>query len=305
MNDHFPLRRARGGRVLCGLLVCAALLAACTGATAKDRGWTIHDPQWSALPQSTAQATAARTRAMAIARALGIRGEPSAVRRERDMMAGIDYDLVEFLSAAGESAQMRLDPETHAPISVVRLGPPDPSESAVVNASNAAGRARAVAQSLGLPAGAEPSSVKWDDAFGAWAVSWTRSIDGHPALGDGVEVDLTRGGRVKAVTATTTPSAPAPANPIPSERAAELATAIATERAWTAKPDYARGDPELVWVRANNFWEPAKPDAPEALLRLAWSVRFSFVAIAGDEPHVIVLWFSAADGSVLGGNETA
>ncbi len=305
-NCH-PRLASPGRRLLATLgVLCAALvLAGCTGASAKDRGWTIADPLWSPLPQTRSQAEVARARAVAIAHALGIPGDPSAVRRERDMMYGLDYDLVEFTSAAGDRAEMRLDPETHGPLSIVRLGAPDPSEPQIVNSANAPGRARAVASMLGLPVPDGTPAATWDDAFGAWSVTWTRTIDGKVAEGDGVTIDLTPGGTVKAVTSRVTPSAPVPANAISADRAAELARGIATERGWTGKPRYTQDQPEMVWVRGNNFWDPARSDTREPLLKLAWSVHFSFIAVEGDEPHQVILWFSAADGSILGGDQTA
>jgi hypothetical protein len=287
------------------LLTAALLLVACTGATAQDRGWSVQDPLWTALPQSNAQAGAAQARAVAIARALGIPGAPSVVRRERDLMQSVDYDLVEFVSAAGDQAQMRLDPETHAPMAIVRLGPPDPNEPTVLAESTAPGRAREIATELGLPVPSSAPAVRWDPGLETWAVTWDRVIDGYPVQGDGVVIDLTRGGRLKDLSATVTPSAPAPARPIPPGRASEIAKSYAADRQWRSLRGFTQSDPSLTWVRANNFLDPAKSDAPEPLLRLAYAVTFSFVAVDGDEPHQVLIWISATDGALLGGDETA
>jgi hypothetical protein len=298
-------RPMRTAPALLALAVAALVLGACNGASAKDRGWSVQDPLWTALPQSNGQAEAARARAVAMARALGIPGNPSAVRRERDMMNGVAYDSVEILSAAGDKAEIHLDPETHNPTMVVRFGPPDPSERAAYTEATAPGRAREFAAVLGLPLPSDAPKVRWDDGFWTWSVSWDRLIDGHRALGDGVIIDVTPGGRFKALSATVTPSAPAPTNPIPAGRAASIAKSYATDHGWTAKPRFTQTDPVLVWVRANNFLDPSKSDAPEPVLRLAYEVTSSFIAIEGDEPHLEVLWISATDGSLLGGTQTA
>jgi hypothetical protein len=297
-----PMRMAPA---LLALAVAALVLGACNGAAAKDRGWSVQDPLWTALPQSNGQAEAARTRAVAMARALGIPGNPSTVRRERDMMNGADYDAVEILSAAGDRAEIHLDPETHGPTMIVRFGPPDPSEPVTYTEGTAPGRAREFATVLGLPLPSEAPTVRWDDSLGTWTVSWDRLIDGHRALGDGVIIDVTPGGRFKALSATVTPSAPAPANPIPAGRAASIAKSYAADHGWSARPQFTQTDPVLVWVRANNFLDPSKSDAPEPLLRLAYEVTSSFIAIEGDEPHLEVLWISATDASLLGGTQTA
>ena len=286
-------------------LVLAVLLAGCGSSTAKDRGWSVQDPLWSALPQSTAQASAAEARAVALARALGIAGTPSAMHRERDMLRGVDYDSVEFLSAAGETTVMELDTETHAPISIVWLGAPNPGEPAVVTAASAPGRARAIAAILGLTLPDAAPQVRWQPGLEAWEVRWGRAIDGHPVIGEGTTVDLTAGGTFQSVTVTGTPAAPAPANPIPSSRASEIAAAFATQHQLATRTGFAQAAPELVWVRPNNFLDPSRSDAPEPLLQLAWSVTFTYVAVVGDEPSQAVIWISAADGSLLGGTETA
>ena len=295
----------RSGVTAIAALLLTILLAGCGSSSAKDRGWTVQDPLWSPLPQSTAQASAAEARAVAIARALGIPGSPSAVHRERDMLRGVDYDSVEFLSAAGETTVMELNPETHAPISIVRLGPPNPGEPAVVNAASAPGRARAFAAILGLTLPDTAPQVRWQPGLDAWEVRWGRVIDGYPAVGEGTTVDLTAGGTFQAVTVSGTPAAPAPANPIPSSRASGIATAFATQRQLSTRSGFAQAAPELMWVRPNNFLDASRSDAPEPLLRLAWSVTFTYVAVAGDEPSQTVIWISAADGSLLGGTETA
>ena len=298
-------RHVRPAPALLALALAALVLGACNGASAKDRGWSVQDPLWTALPQSNGQASAASARAVAVARALGIPGNPSAVRRERDLMYSVDYDLVEFVSAAGDKAVMRLHPDTNQPMMIVRLGPPDPSEPATYTEDTAPGRAREFAQVLGLPLPTEAPKVRWDDGFGTWTVTWDRLIDGHRALGDGVIIDVTPGGRFKALSATVTPSAPAPAKPIPAGRAASIAKSYAAGHGWTAKPQFTQTDPVLLWVRANNFLDPSKSDAPEPVLRLAYEVTSSFIAIEGDEPHLEVLWISATDGSLLGGTQTA
>ncbi len=300
-----PRSARRAAAISVAVLLLAVLLAGCGSSAAKDRGWSVQDPLWSALPQSTAQASAAETRAVAIARALGIPGAPSAAHRERDMLRGVDYDSVEFLSAAGDTTVMELDPETHAPISIVRLGPPNPNEPAVVNAASAPGRARAIAAILGLTLPNAAPQVRWQPGLEAWEVRWGRVIDGHPAIGEGTTVDITAGGSFQAVTVTSTPAAPAPASPIPPSRASEIATAFATQRQLTSRTGFAQSEPQLIWVRPNNFLDPSRSDAPEPVLQLAWSVTFTYVAVAGDEPSQAVIWISAADGSLLGGTETA
>ncbi len=287
------------------LLAIVSLIGSCQGSTAKDRGWSVQDPLWSALPQSSPQISAAQARAVAIAKALGIPGIPSAARRERDMQRGVDYDLIEFLSAAGDKTVVELDTETHAPISIVRLGPPDPTETAVLDAASAPGRARAIAEQLGLAIRDAAPDVRWQPGLEAWEVRWGRVLDGYPVIGDGAVVDLTVGGRFQALSVTMTRAAPAPASPIPPARAAGIASAFAAQRQLTRRPGFTKSDPALVWVRPNNFLNPSKSDAPEPILRLAYSVTFTYVTVTGEEPSQAVIWISAADGSLLGGSETA
>ncbi len=304
---HALLHLRRSPRRTTSLLVFAIplLIVACQASSAKDRGWTVRDPLWSALPQTTTQASAAEARAVAIARALGIPGNPSAPVRERDMLRGVDYDRVEFLAPSGDTTVMELNTETHAPIAIIRLGPPRAGEPATLTAATAPGRARAVAAILGLALPQASPSVRWQPGLEAWEVTWGREIDGHPAPGEGTVVDVTASGAFQSVTVTGTPAAPAPASPIPPDRAKEVASAFATQRQLTGRPGFSQSEPELIWVRPNNFLDPSLSDAPEPLLRLAYAVTFRYEAMAGDEPHQVVLWISAADGSLLGGAETA
>jgi hypothetical protein len=308
MTMQSAIRTPLRGRQVAALGLIVLLLtalAACTGSSARDRGWSVQDPLWSPLPQSTAQASAAELRAMAIARALGIPGNPSRVHRERDMLRGVDYDSIEFLSPAGDETVMELNPETHAPISIVRVGPPKASEPAVTTAASAPGKARAIAATLGLTLPSATPQVRWQPGLEAWEVKWGRVIDGHPVVGDGIVVDITQGGSFQAVTVTTTPAAPAPASPIPPSRASEIASGFASQQGLSKRTGFAQSAPELVWIRPNNFLDPSRSDAPEPILRLAWSVTFTYAKLAGDEPSQAVIWISAADGTLLGGNETA
>ncbi len=305
MHAVLHLRRSPGRVASLLVLVLPLLLAGCQASNAKDRGWTVRDPLWSPLPQSTAQASAAEARAVAIARALGIQGTPSAPTRERDMLRGVDYDRVEFLAPSGDTTVMELNPETHAPIAIVRLGPPRADGPATVTAATAPARARAIAALLGLTLPQASPSVRWQPGLEAWEITWGREIDGHPAPGEGTVIDVSASGEFQSVTVTGTPAAPAPESPVPPARAAEVARAFAVQRQIAGRPGFSQSEPELIWVRPNNFLDPSLSDAPEPLLRLAYAVTFRYEAMAGDEPHQVVLWISAADGALLGGAETA
>ena len=79
----------------------------------------------------------------------------------------------------------------------------------------------------------------------------------------------------------------------------------ATSRGFTSFQDFSVAPPSFEWRQANDFVEPAKPDSPEPLLRLVYAVTFSYVPRGEESPRMLVLYVDAADGTLIGGAETA
>jgi hypothetical protein len=58
----------------------------------------------------------------------------------------------------------------------------------------------------------------------------------------------------------------------------------------------------LAWVPPNDTFAPTAPDAPGAVLRLAWVVRAATSGGLSDSLRGLEIYLDAADGSVFGGD---
>jgi hypothetical protein len=62
------------------------------------------------------------------------------------------------------------------------------------------------------------------------------------------------------------------------------------------------GEPTLAWVAPNDLFEPARPDAPEAVRRLAWLVRVTPTGDVASRLRALEVHVDAGDGRLLGGD---
>jgi hypothetical protein len=59
---------------------------------------------------------------------------------------------------------------------------------------------------------------------------------------------------------------------------------------------------EQAWVAPNDTWDPARPDAPDATLRLTWVVRLESTGALAERMRMLEFWLDAGDGALIGGD---
>ncbi len=251
---------------------------------------------------SDAQRAVALERADRLARALGL---PAAGRRD---VARLD-DRFE----AGVFDEVTFHDERDRPIAIarfhadgrlrhlVRLGWYD-AGLAPAPASTIPGRARAIAGAAGLASDGEPI-VEPDRGGAGWVATWPRMAGGVPVPGDGAWLRLWPDGSLHAVALVESRLSPAPASTLAETDARRIAERQLDARvAGSARGEIALASARLAWVAPNDLFEPARPDAPDPVLRLAWVVRASTVGALSERLRALELYLDAGDGTLLGGD---
>ena len=282
--------------LLGGLLVSVAGLAAVTAADPFIAGQPAGRP--SALPDGGRAAVGA---ARGLLEALDLPA-PAAASAERveDRLDAATYDDVTFRDERGRPTLLVRLGADGSLRPLARLDAPAPATRAMPK-SQVPGRASAVARAAGLrPAGLPVVTV---DPSSGWAVTWQRVEAGVPVLGDGTWVRLDGDGSVRSVAATASPLAPRPVLVLPEAEARHIAE---QELDRLMEPAVRSGvhvaAARLAWVASNDTFEPARPDAPEALRRLAWVVRATASGSAADRLRGLELDIDAGTGRLLGGD---
>jgi hypothetical protein len=268
-------------------------------------GYQFGDPLRQPLPVPSAAVDTVTSRAAAVGAALGLRGSPGPVAHGRDAWNDRIVDEVSLVAADGsDTATITLD-ESGLPLVVVRFDRPRDSEAAKGTGASAPTAALRHLAALRLATPPGRPRLEWDAGLQSWSVAWDRTIDGFAVPGDGLFVNVTSGGEFVGMSRWETPHAAAPANRIAPARAREIAMGWATQRDLPSFQGFRAERPRLEWRQANDFVEPAKPDAPEPLLRLVYAIRFSYVPRGEETPMLVDLFVDAGDGSIIGGATTA
>jgi hypothetical protein len=244
----------------------------------------------------------ARTRGHAVVAALGIPSAREVAQRVDDVFDHRTYDEVTSFDAGGR------------PVAITRLGPDGSlamttvldwhgAESAgragaIVDASAAAQQAAAAVRRLGLPIHGRPE-VRASTGAGGWTIAWPRVEGGVPVRGDGLRVLLFSDGSFHGLVRTARPLAPAPAGTITPTEARRRAEA-SVARAGSSAGDLRVAGVELAWVAPTIGPSGSRLDAPAAVLRLAWVVRFDVTGPTAERLRARELWLDSADGSLLG-----
>jgi hypothetical protein len=242
----------------------------------------------------------ARGRAAAVGRALGLGGVRQTVTRLDDRFEHRVYDEIASFDAAGREVGLtRLDTDGRL-LLAVRLGW-SPGTGRPIAAAGAADRASAIAEAAGLAVVGRPE-VRRSSGAGGWIVRWPRLVDGVPVRGDGVRVTVWSDGSFHAVTHSERQLDARPAAVITAAVARAAAEIIVADR-FRASADGLRVIAvEQAWLAPNDTWEPSRPDAPAATLRLAWVVRFESSGALAERMKLVEFWLDAADGALIGGD---
>jgi hypothetical protein len=250
---------------------------------------------------SASETDRSSARGAALAKALGLPGVTHRAERLDDRFEHRVYDEVTSFDARGrEVAISRFDADGRV-VMAVGLGW-RPGSGRTIAADVAARRASEVAAAAGLSAAGRPTTHRSAGA-GGWAVTWPRVVDGVRVAGDGLRVLLWNDGSFHGLARQERPLAAAPARPIPEAAARATAEVAAGARFGQAGPGALRiVSAERAWVAPNDTWDPAGPDAPGAVLRLAWIIRFETSDELSERVRLAEFWIDAGDSSVIGGD---
>jgi hypothetical protein len=246
------------------------------------------------------QTDRALARAADLATALGLPGVSRRAERLDDRFEHRIYDEVVSLDREGNDVSIaRFDTDGDIVLAAV-LGW-QRGRGQAIDRATAANRGLEVAAAAGVRVGPRPS-VTASAGAGGWSVAWPRLVDGVPVPGDGVRVSLWNDGSFHALTRTERPLAAAPTHRLAAGLAQAKADKIIADRFKVNANTLRLKATELAWVAPNDTWAPERPDAPGAILRLAWVVRFETSGALAERARLIEYWIDAGDGSVLGGD---
>jgi len=246
------------------------------------------------------QTDRALARAADLATALGLPGVSRRAERLDDRFEHRIYDEVVSLDREGNDVSIaRFDTDGDVVLAAV-LGW-QRGRGQAIDRATAANRGLEVAAAAGVRVGPRPS-VTASAGAGGWSVAWPRLVDGVPVPGDGVRVSLWNDGSFHALTRTERPLAAAPTHRLAAGLAQAKADKIIADRFKVNANTLRLKATELAWVAPNDTWAPERPDAPGAILRLAWVVRFETSGALAERARLIEYWIDAGDGSVLGGD---
>ncbi|MGH2407106.1 MAG: hypothetical protein ACRDF7_03360 [Candidatus Limnocylindrales bacterium] len=246
-----------------------------------------------------------RSRAGAVARAVGISGDSGSPTRKFLALDHVVVDEVAVKQLDGTvQAVLRFDADRGLLRSLVRIGWSRDDDRPRIDARSAPASAVDFSAALGLTPPAAAPEAQWDASMRAWRVAWPRNVEGIAAPGEGLTTWVYPGGRLAAVRRIETPAAAAPLTRISAERAQAAARAWAEQ---TGIPDAMlslAGPPALAWAPPNDFTSNGGADVTEARLYLSYLVPFTLKAANGDIRFMTIL-VDAGSGAVIGGAESA
>jgi hypothetical protein len=253
-----------------------------------------------ALPAAAATAQIARA-----SRTATVLGLPAATRRSAtrvvDRFGGRTYDEIAEYDARDRLLSIQRFDIDGRLLAAVRFGWRAAGTTAL---SGKAARERAgqLASALGLEAAGTPRIVAAPSGAG-WTVAWDRRVADIQVPGDGLRIQLWPDGSVHGLTRSERTLAPMPAAVLDEARARAVVRG-ALDRWFTGD---ARGQVTvtgiaLAWVPPNDTFAAGAPDAPSAVLRLAWVARVSASGALSDNLRALDVYVDAGDGSILGGD---
>jgi hypothetical protein len=282
-----------------GTAVLAAILllsSAATPARGQPPGapWHAGDPGISPITVSAQVIGALNARAADLFGRLDIHVATLQSVRERDNVRQMVEDRTVGLDANGKPvAEVAFD-ETGALRNLVNYR--RPVDSANVSQPAAPQAAVRVLATVGLHASGQPQA-SWDSGMEAWAFQWPRHAAGYPVPTDALVVWILSDGGVRAISAMETPLQAVPALIVPADQVVAFTDHLLATRMGSP---HVLGTPSLEWRQANNFADPALPDAPSPVAQLVWSIPFT-VILSPDEQIAGAFWADAGSGELVGG----
>jgi len=186
-------------------------------------------------------------------------------------------------------------------IAASRLGWPGTVGRPLGGSGDAIRAADQLARSLGIVPHGRPLAE--DRGATGWNVRWDRVVAGIPVQGDGLRVQLWTDGAFHGLAVSEHGLAVAPGVTIASGQAEAVATTLLDRWIPAKRRSEARISPSsLAWVAPNDTFEPARPDAPAEIRRLAWVVTVRSTGPLAASLRGLEIWIDAGDGSLLGGD---
>jgi hypothetical protein len=300
-----PLRRRRTQLLVAGAIAGAAIGLGFPGGTAPgdaaDR-FVAGGPATERVPLRSEQAAPVLAAADLSRLRLGL-PEPAGVRVDRvtDRFSGTTYDEVTATDGAGRSLHLERFDERGQLVGAVAFGWQAAGGRPLRDADAARARGLGLAADLGLGVSGAPD-VRQDPDGSGWAIAWPRVVDGIPALGDGVRVDLWPDGRFHAVVRAERPLAPRPSTLLDETAARQRATATLGDLFRSRAGQVTIAAVELAWVAPNDAFDPTAPDAPASTLRLAWVVEARTRGELSEGLRAVKIFLDAGTGKLLGGD---
>lgn len=250
-------------------------------------------------------ATVAETQIDRASRTATVLGLPAATRRSAtrvvDRFGGRTYDEIAEYDARDRLLSLQRFDTDGRLLAAVRFGWRSPGTTAL-SGTGARRRAEQLATSLGFETAGTPRIVAAPSSAG-WTVAWDRRVAGIPVPGDGLRIQLWPDGSVHGLTRSERTLAPRPAVVLDEARARAIVRgALDTWFTGDARGDVTLTGVALAWVAPNDTFAAGAPDAPSAVLRLAWVARVSASGTLSDNLRALDVYVDAGDGSILGGD---
>ena len=251
---------------------------------------------------SDAMAAAAVDRATAHEHILGL---PAAAKRTVDRVVDRrghrTFDEVTDLDGRGRPVAVLRYALDGRLLAATRLGWHPGIGRALPARADAIQVADRLARSLGVvPAGTPVADGRGQNG---WSVRWQRVLDGVPVPGDGLRIQLWPDGSFHGLASAEHALAARPTSTI-AATVAEAAVGRLLDR-WipaTHRSDIRVVGTSLAWVAPNDTFEPARPDAPAEIRRLAWVVSVRSSGALAQSLRALDVSIDAGDGSLLGGD---
>jgi hypothetical protein len=211
------------------------------------------------------------------------------------------YDEVTDLDARGRPVAVLRYGLDGRLVAATRLGWNPGKGPALAAGPDAVRAADRLARSLGVvPAGAAAATPR---GANGWSIHWSRVVDGIPVPGDGLRVQLWPDGSFHGIATSEHPLAQPPTTAI-AVTAAEATVGSLLDR-WipaSDRPSARIVSSALAWVAPNDTFEPARPDAPDDVRRLAWVVSVRMSGSLAGSIRGLEVSIDAGGGTLLGGD---
>ena len=268
-----------------------------------SRSFAAGQPGLAEARLPAAEATAQVERATRTAALLGLpRATSRRATRVVDRFGGGTYDEVTDYDVTGRLlSSQRFAPDGRL-LAAVRFGWRSGSGPVLAGPAGARARAERIVATLGLAATGTPRVIAAPSNAG-WTVAWGRTVDGVPVPGDGLRIQLWPDGSVHGLARSERPLAERP--PVPLDAVRVRAIVEGHLDGWfhgDARRDVALAGLALAWVPPNDTFAPLGPDAPGAVLRLAWVARVATSGALADDLRALEIYVDAGSGSILGGD---